>query len=147
MADEKTKADLILQRLESLETDLKTKSKKEETVDKDFCPECQSKDFKMQLLERDHAQALKEKDDQVNRLTETLEQMKQGHTHFVPQEYESCPNCGPELRKYVRSKVSQAIAGITASREEAAKIAKAAGLDLMPDKIILGPEITRRLRR
>jgi hypothetical protein len=147
MADEKTKADLILQRLESLETGLKTKSKKEETVDKDFCPECQSKDFKMQLLERDHAQASKEKDDQINRLTEALEQMKQGHTHFTPEEYENCPNCGPALQKYVKSKADQAIAGIIANKEEAAKIAKAAGLELMPDKIILGPGITKRLRK
>jgi RNA polymerase subunit RPABC4/transcription elongation factor Spt4 len=126
---------------------LKTKSKKEETVDKDFCPECQRKDFEKQLLERDHAQALKEKDNRINQLTQALEQMKQGHTHFTPEEYENCPNCGPALQNYVESKVNQAIAGITASKEEAAKIAKAAGLELMPDKIILGPGITKRLRR
>jgi hypothetical protein len=147
MADEKTKADLILQRLESLETGLKTKSYKEETVDKDFCPECQRKDFKMQLLERDHAQALKEKDNQIEKLTEALEQMKQGHTHFTPDEYEKCPNCGPALQKYVDGKVNQAIAGITASKEEAARIAKAAGLELMPDRIVIGPNLAKRLRR
>jgi hypothetical protein len=133
--------------LESLETGLKTKSKKEETVDKDFCPECQSKDFKMQLLERDHAQALKEKDDQINQLTEALEQMKQGHTHFTPELYEKCPECGPALQKYVESKANQAIAGITASREEAARIAKAAGLELMPDQIVIGPNLAKKLRR
>jgi RNA polymerase subunit RPABC4/transcription elongation factor Spt4 len=126
---------------------LKTKSYKEETVDKDFCPECQRKDFKMQLLERDHAQALKEKDDQINQLTGALEKMEQGHTHFTPEEYENCPNCGPALQKYVESKADQAIAGIIANKEEAAKIAKAAGLELMPEKITLGPGIIRRLRR
>jgi uncharacterized Zn finger protein (UPF0148 family) len=124
-----------------------TKSKKEETVDKDFCPECQRKDFKIQLLERDHAQALKEKDDQIKKLTEALEKMKQEHTPFSPELYEKCPNCGPELQKYVEGKVNQAIAGITANKEEATKIAKAAGLELMPDKIIIGPNLAKRLRR
>jgi uncharacterized protein with PIN domain len=123
------------------------KKTKEETVDKDFCPECQRKDFKMQLLERDHAQVLKEKDSQINQLNQALEQMKQGHTHFTPEEYENCPNCGPELQKYVESKVNQAIAGITASKEEAARIAKAAGLELMPDQIVIGSNLAKKLRR
>jgi uncharacterized protein with PIN domain len=131
-----------------------TMSDQEKTQDSVYCPTCRQPwhavpELKGEIknLELEHKLELAEKDNQINRLTEALEQMKQGHTHFTPEEYENCPNCGPELQKYVESKVNQAMAGITASKEEAAKIAKAAGLELMPSRIIIGENLSRRLRR
>jgi hypothetical protein len=129
-------------------------SDQEKTQGSLYCPTCHQPwhavpELKGEIknLELQHKLELAEKDNQIKQLTETLEQMKQGHTHFTPELYEKCPECGPELQRYVENKVNQAIADIIANKEEAAEIAKAAGLELMPDKIMLGPGITKRLRR
>jgi uncharacterized Zn finger protein (UPF0148 family) len=129
-------------------------SDREKTQNNVYCPSCHQPyhavpklEGKIDSLEWQHKLELERKDNQISQLTEALEQMKQGHTHFTSEEYERCPNCGPVLQKYVEGKVNQAIAGITANKEEAAKIAKAAGLELVPDRIAIGPNLARKLRR
>ena len=115
-----------------------------------FCPDCFEKDMLAQFTTRDHKAALEKLEGQVSQLTAEVDKLGK-EAHAIPSVGDFVKHCtdgkcsehNSEWTAFLNRFKNDYLAGLT--KDQVAELARLKGVDLMPDKIVIGPELSKRL--
>ena len=118
----------------------------------DFCPECLKKDQAKEFADRDHKEQIEKLAAQAANAESRVKaaEDKAASPKELPDFNDfitHCKDCShhkPQLEAYNENLLKGYVDNMTP--EVAAQIAQAKGVELMPEKVELGPGITRRLK-
>ncbi len=128
------------------------KTKQEVHKMTEFCPECLKKDIAIDKATDAHkaeveklTNAAQVAQSRADALAKELERSKEApdFDSFISH-CKTCPTHKASLEAYNEKLLKDYVNGI--SRDTAIEIARAKGVDLMPESISLGPELSRRIR-